>query len=123
MTNYTNNEIIEDMVQHFLWLETKGRIGKRSKVKECNFSKKELSRIVKITYTIFQREVNYKKEVITVLDHNKVVLGFITRRDVLYGIAQELDPHWFATKSLVSPKWVGAFSKRKDAKLYLESLR
>lgn len=61
----------------------------------------------------------YKKEVKTVI-HNGLVIGFMVRREVLWGCAQEIPNFWAVTTSLLDPDWQEGFATKKEARKYLQ---
>ena len=65
--------------------------------------------------------MEYKHEVKTVISNN-IVIGFIARSYVIYGMVQEIPISWCVTKSLVCPMWEGGFATRKEAREHLEAL-
>jgi len=63
----------------------------------------------------------YTEEVLTVeVNHKR--LGFITRREVLYGYTPDIENEWYATRCIIKPNWNGSFKTGKLAKEYLKQL-
>lgn len=69
----------------------------------------------------------YRKEILTVLDDMDVVIGFICRRSVIFGIMQEIPDGWI-TGTLVrgalcfSPRQENNYATRMEARKALEAL-
>jgi hypothetical protein len=55
------------------------------------------------------------KEIITVLNHNNMVVGYLARRSVIFGFAQEIPDGYVFTKSIVKPDWQGNYPTKRDA--------
>lgn len=65
----------------------------------------------------------YKKNEIISYFENGRCIGFICRRSVVFGCAQEIQNGWIACEGLLSHKWVGNFSTRKEAVAFLRGLK
>lgn len=60
-----------------------------------------------------------KHEIETVIVDN-VIIGFRARREVLFGIAYDIENSWYVTRSIVTPDWTGGFANRKEAREHLQ---
>lgn len=60
-----------------------------------------------------------KREIITIID-NDIVIGFIARRRVVFGVC-EIDHLWCVTHNLCTKGWFGAFPTRKGAIEFLKN--
>jgi len=56
----------------------------------------------------------YKHEIKTVYE-NDICMGFIARRSVIHGMAQEINNGWMFTKYIIAPLWIGNYPTRKRA--------
>jgi hypothetical protein len=56
--------------------------------------------------------MNY--QIKTIWENNRR-LGFIARRSVIYGCAQEVSDGWMYSRHIIAPLWVGNYSTRKLA--------
>jgi len=61
---------------------------------------------------------NYKKDILTVLE-NDIRVGYICRRHHLFGLSSEIPLGWCVCKDVLSGKWQGNFTTRKEAVKYL----
>lgn len=64
-----------------------------------------------------------KNEVLSVFDENNIGLGFITRRQVVFGFSPK-GHLWCASPDLLLKRgWQGEFATREEAVKFLENLK